>query len=60
MKAKRGVWDAQLFNNLTGSEPAIPALNDQPKDVEPRLLPESQKSADGLVIVHISNYMEIL
>lgn len=60
VKAKRRVRDAQLFHNLPWGEPEISALHDEPKDIQAGLLAESEEGDDGLLIVHFSNYMEIL
>lgn len=60
MKAKRRVRDAQLFYHFPWGEPEISALHDEPKDIQARLLAEGEEGDDGLLIVHFSNYMEIL
>lgn len=59
MEAQRGIRYAQLLNELRGREARIASLHDQPEDIQARFLPEREKSGDSVLIVHISNYMEI-
>ena len=59
MEAQRGIRYAQLLNELGRSQTGVPALHDQPEDIQTRFLPEREKGGNRILIIHISNYMEI-
>ncbi len=60
METERRIRNTKLFNKLTWGEASVAALDNQSEDVQAGLLPEGEKGDDGVLIVHVSNYMEIL
>ena len=60
METERRVRNAKLFDNLAGGEASVSALDNQSEDIQAGLLSQREKGDDGVLIVHISNYMEIL
>lgn len=60
VKAQRRVGDPELFNDLTRRETRLPALNDEPEDIQPRFLSKCEEGNNGVLVIHSSNYIEIL
>lgn len=60
VKTQGGVGDAQFFDQLPGGEAPIPTLNDEPEDVESGFLAQRKECNGGLMVIHISNFIETL
>lgn len=60
VKAEGRIRYAERLEQLGRRQPGVTTLDDEPEDVQPGLLPEGEEGSDGIGVVHISNYMEIL